>query len=81
MWLSDNQPDRSSHGTARSYSVATFGVKTHFILFLFFCHAQRNAIIMKTIINRLTNIEFKICKLLGRSNCDWETPRSRANEE
>ena len=47
-----------------------------FILFYFFillfCHTQWVTSRIKTIINRLTNIKFKICALLGRSDCGGE---------
>ena len=44
-----------------------------FILFiLLFCHAQWITSKIKTIINRLINIKFKICTLLGRSHCGGE---------
>ena len=48
-----------------------------FILFIFyfillFCHTQWITRRIKTIINRLINIKFKICALLGRSDCGGE---------
>ena len=42
----------------------------YFILLL--CHTQWITSRIKTIINRLTNIKFKICALLGRSDCGGE---------
>ena len=49
-------------------------LKFYFFLFFFFnfCHTQWKTSIIKTIINRLINIEFKICRLLGRSDCGGE---------
>ena len=45
----------------------------YFIIFiLLFCHTQWITSRIKTIINRLTNIKFKICALLGRSDCGGE---------
>ena len=43
---------------------------SHFILL--FCHTQWITSRIKTIINRLINIKFKICALLERSNCGGE---------
>ena len=44
-----------------------------FIYFiLLFCHTQWITSRIKTIINRLINIKFKICTLLGRSDCGGE---------
>ena len=45
----------------------------YFILFyLLSCHTQWITSRIKTIINRLINIKFKICTLLGRSDCGGE---------
>ena len=44
----------------------------YFIFILLFCHTQWITSRIKTIINRLTNIKFKICALLGRSDCGGE---------
>ena len=41
-------------------------------IYLLFCHTQWITSRMKTIINTLINIEFKICTLLGRSDCGGE---------
>ena len=41
-------------------------------IYLLFCHTQLITSRIKTIINRLINIEFKICTLLGRSDCGGE---------
>ena len=43
------------------------------IYLLLFCHTQRITSRIKTIINRLINIELKIFTLLGRSDCGGET--------
>ena len=50
-------------------------------IYLLFCHTQWITSRIKTIINRLINIKFKICALLGRSDCGGKSPRSRAYEE
>ena len=45
----------------------------YFIYFiLLFCHTQWITSRIKTIINRLINIKFKICTLLARSDCGGE---------
>ena len=49
----------------------TIGIIFYFFIFLF-CHTQWITSRIKTIINRLTNIKFKICALLGRSDCGGE---------
>ena len=48
--------------------------KLYFIYYfiLLFCHTQWITSRTKTIMNRLTNIKFKICALLGRSDCGGE---------
>ena len=46
--------------------------KRNFIYYLLFCHTQWITSRIKTIINRLINIKFKICTLLGRSDCGGE---------
>ena len=58
---------------AVTYGSSSNGVSFFFFYFYFFCHTQRNTIIIKTIINRLTNIKFKIYKIT------WEERLWRGN--
>ena len=43
-----------------------------YYLFYYFCHTQWITSRIKTKINRLINIKFKICTFLGRSDCGGE---------
>ena len=44
----------------------------YLFIILLFCHTQWIISRIKTIINRLINIKFKICTLLGKSDCGGE---------
>ena len=44
----------------------------YLFIYLLFCHTKLNTSRIKTIINRLINIKYKICTLLGRSDCGRE---------
>ena len=55
--------------------IGSLSLKSPFIFILFillFCHTQWITSKIKTIINRLINIKFEICTLLGRSDCGEE---------
>ena len=44
----------------------------YFYFILLFCHTRWITSRIKTVVNRLINIKFKICALLGRSDCGGE---------
>ena len=71
--LEISRSDVDRYNSSFAVKMANFETFILFILFiLLLCHTQWITSRIKTIINRLTNIKFKICALFGRSDCGGE---------